>query len=659
MSEDGTTQELAWHRYECAEGIDVPQGATSGPCKAIDGPWKGTVHHVVVDPANAPRVGPDVESFVTNQSTARREPSWVQDKKGNAKGEADTDESRIVLLNHPLRIASGLHWVVMSQESNWSRTHWVVAGVLGVVLGLALMGPNVTQIGGALPGYFNDDWANGIYLHHQVHAALMSGRFDLSDPMQFHPIGYNPIHSNGGNILDMLVSGVSRMILPWPFWLSVGALLWIPLNILAFVPLGRRLWHRPTVILAAATLWAMFPPVLDQLAAGRLTQVAMVGLPLAVAGLLDVSEKGTRSSIRLAAVGLALTGLGYWFNALFLALLVPVFWLHGGRIRGWKPLGVDLLKVGALALTMVAPFLLVIFWPALTGGGMPGTHIDPTQMNVVFGDALKLTGGQVPGLANWLPFGMMVGAALTIRYGERRRLWGILALLCVVFSLGPGQRVGDTTYLMPYWVLWKGVPGLARMFHPDPWMLVGGLFLSIFAVEGLARKWPRAVWMLPIVVWIQLSVRGVVPLNTWAPDVPDHWRLLGEETDRGALIVFPVHRSQLAGAYQWSHQRALYGGMVEDQPWAQPKAWKDYEQYSAFLRSLRSLSYGTEVEIDVRAEDIERLRKDGFSRVVFDRFSWARMPWPVSYDPESRLTEALGAPLHRTEGGVVWDLKAR
>ena len=601
-------------------------------------------------------MGPNIESFVADQSAARREPSWVKDKKGNPKGEADTDESRIVLLNHPLRIASGLHWVVMSEESYWSRTHWAIAVALGLALALALMGPNVTQIGSALPGYFNDDWANGIYLHHQVHAALMSGRFDLSDPMQFHPIGYNPIHTNGGNILEMLVSGLSRMILPWPLWLSVGALLWIPLNVVAFIPLGRRLWNSPSVVLAGATLWAIFPPMLDQLAAGRLTQVALVGLPLAVAGLLDVAEKGTRSSIRLAAVGLALTGLGYWFNALFLGLLVPVFWWHGHRHREWKDLGVDLLTVGALSLAMVAPLLLVVFWPALTGGGMPGTHIDPTQMNVVFGDALKLTGGQVAGLSNWLPFGMMAGAALTLRHGQRRVLWGVLALLCVLFSLGPGQRIGDTTYLMPYWILWKGVPGLARMFHPDRWMLIGGLFLSIFAVEGLARKWPVSVWLLPLSVMIQLIVRDVAPLSTWSPDVPEHWQALAQETDQGALIVFPIHRSQLAGAYQWVHQRALYGGMVEDQPWAQPKDWKDYEQYSAFLRSLRSLSYGTEVEVDVRAEDIERLRKDGFSRVVLDRFSWSRMPWPIAYDPEIKLTKALGAPLYRTQEGVVWSL---
>ena len=106
----------------------------------------------------------------------------------------------------------------MSEPSTWTRTHWIYAGLLGVVLALALMGPNVALLGAELPGYFNDDWTNGIYLHHQVHEALVSGRFDLSDPSQFYPYGYNPIHTNGGNVLEMLVSGFWFSLVFWRPW---------------------------------------------------------------------------------------------------------------------------------------------------------------------------------------------------------------------------------------------------------------------------------------------------------------------------------------------------------------------------------------------------------------------------------------------------------
>jgi hypothetical protein len=532
----------------------------------------------------------------------------------------------------------------------------VYAGLLGAALCVALMGPNITQLSDALPGYFNDDWANGIYLHHQVHAALMAGRLDLFDPLQFHPFGYNPIHSNGGNVLEMLLSGLTRIILPWPMWLGVAGLMWIPLNLLAFVPLARRLWKNPNAILAGSAVWALFPPVLAQLEAGRWTQVALVGVPITIAGLLDLVEKEDRAGIGLTAIGLALSGLGYWFNALFLGLLLPVFWWHGTRFRAAKSVAIDALAAGGLALALVSPFLVVIFWPALTGDGMPGTHIDPTEMNLVFGDALRVSGGQATGMANWLPYGLIVGVMLTVWKGKRRLLWFALAGLCVVFSMGPGQLIGDTVYRFPYWLLWKGVPGLARMFHPERWMLVGGVFLTIASVDGLARHRPRWTWLLPAVVLVQLSVRGLAPIGVWSPEVPDHWTSLSNEEDQGAIIVVPIHRSQLAGSHQWVHGRALYGGMVEDQPWAQPTEWRAYEQKSPLLRSLRSLSYGRETDVVMQLEDIDRLANDGFSRVVLDRFAWSKMPRTVHFDPEEALTQAFGAPIHRSEDGVVWSL---
>jgi hypothetical protein len=386
--------------------------------------------------------------------------------------------------------------------------------------------------------------------------------------------------------------------------------------------------------------------------------VALVGIPIAVAGLLDLVESEDRAGIGMTAIGLALSGLGYWFNAFFLGLLIPVFWWHGSRRRSWKSVGVDLLAAGGVAVAIVAPILLVIFWPALNGEGMPGTHIDPTELNLIFGDALRVSGGQATGLANWLPYGLIVGMLLTVWQGKRRVLWVILAALCVVFSMGPGQMIGDSVYRFPYWLLWKGVPGLARMFHPERWMLVGGVFLTVASVDGLARVRPRWTWLLPIAVLVQLSFRGVTPLGAWSPDVPAHWNALSEERDQGALIVVPVHRSQLAGAHQWVHERALYGGMVEDQPWAQPTEWREYEQRSPLLRSLRALSYGREVDAEVQPEDIERLLDDGFSRVVLDRFSWSQIPHAAPFDPEAVLTRAFGAPIHRSEAGVVWVLRS-
>ena len=40
---------------------------------------------------------------------------------------------------------------------------------MGVGLALFVLGFEVSALQQSLPGYYNDDWANGVYLHHQVH----------------------------------------------------------------------------------------------------------------------------------------------------------------------------------------------------------------------------------------------------------------------------------------------------------------------------------------------------------------------------------------------------------------------------------------------------------------------------------------------------------
>lgn len=544
----------------------------------------------------------------------------------------------------------------MKEQSQWSASHWGAAVAIGIALCAAVMGASWFWLGAQLPGYFNDDWSNGIYLHHQVHAALMDGRFDLSDPNQFFPFGYNPVHTNGGNVLEMLVSGLCRLVFAWPLWLSVAALAWIPLNLLAFVPLGRRLWHRPSTVLAASATWAIFPPVLEQIGAGRLTQAALVGVPLMFAGLLDVADPKRSCRGGLAAFGWVLVGLGYWYNAFFLGLLMPVAW-WGLRTPGHgKALALALCRVGGLALLGVAPFLTVVFWPWLSGDGMPGSHIDPTQMSLVFPDALRLVGGQGRGMANWLPFSMGIGVLLFVRWGRRRALWGGLALLTVVFSMGPGQAIGGSVYPFPYWVLWKVVPGLAGMFHPDRWMLLAGLFLTVASVEGVVRKWPAAVWLIPLGVVVQLWVRGVAPLGTWAPTVPEHWMALANDPEPGAVIVVPMHQGQLASQFQRVHGRPLLGGMIEDQPWRHPAPWKSYVNGNDFLLSLKAISYGRDVPLVLDAESLSLLRNDGFTRIVYDHSSWMNSPRRTEHRPDEKLRAAFGPPLFESQTGAVWAL---
>lgn len=538
-----------------------------------------------------------------------------------------------------------------------------VVALLGLLLGLALAvvaaGPEAAGLASSLPGFENDDSRNAVYLHHQVHDALLAGRLDLSDPDQLFPAGTPLLQLHGGNILEFLVSGATRLLLPWPAWLSVAALAWIPLNLVAFLPLGLRLWSRPGPALAAGAAWAISPVLLAQLAAGRLTQVALVGLPLAVLGLLDVAERGGRRSWLLAGVGMALTGLGYWFHALFLLFVTPAFAVHGARQRGVRAVSMDLVRAAALTLVIVSPWLLALAWPRLTGAWTPRPPVSSDFMSPVFADALQLSGPQPPGLRGWLPVVVGAGAVAGLLRGRRRGLWLTAALTCTFFALGPAQDLGGTRWLLPSYPVWRWLPGFDRMLHPDRWLEVGSLFFVVLAGEGIARL-PRvaglpgwAPWLVPAGILAQLWSTGGLPLGQWVFRPPEIWQRVSERPETGAIAVVPLLGSQRTCAWQHLHGRALLGGMLENQAGALPPAQRTFISESPLLVDLWALGRETESIAAPWQVDLDSLRASGFDTVVLDRAAWAEGP-PRRGNPERALTRALGAPVASTDDGAIW-----
>ena len=143
---------------------------------------------------------------------------------------------------------------------------------------------------------------------------------------------------------------------------------------LAFLPLGLRIWERRGPAIAAGITWSIMPPVLEQMAAGRLTQVCMVGIPLAIAGILGVVEEGRKKDIWMAGLGMALTAFGYWFYALFILALCPFFIGHGLKHRQFKPMFKDLLRAAGITAAVVLPLALHVFWPKTSAKPIPSPN---------------------------------------------------------------------------------------------------------------------------------------------------------------------------------------------------------------------------------------------------------------------------------------------
>lgn len=533
----------------------------------------------------------------------------------------------------------------------------ILALAVGAAAAVAVAWPDLGGLASGLPGRWQDDGLGAIYLHHHVHDALIHGHLSLADPDQLVPVGFEMAAANGGNVLEMLVSGLFRLVLPWPTWLSVAAFALIPLNVLAFVPLGLRLWGRAGPAVAAGVAWAVFPPVLHQVSTLRLTQVVMFGLPLAVLGLLDLGERGGRRAAVTAGAGLALAAVGYWFQGLFLALLAPLFLAWGLRTRGWRPLARDSLLAAGVALVAVAPFLLLVVLATLRQGGSGGSPISSDQVSPDFPDALRLLGPQPDSARGFLPWAVVLGGLVGLVRGRRRLLWLGLGLVCLVFALGPGQEAAERLWLLPWYPLWKWVPGIDRMSHPDRWLPLGGLFLVILAVDGLVGLPGRrvAVWLVPLGVLTQLH-SGFLPLGTWRPDVPDVWADLATRPGGGGVVVVPFMNAGPTCAWQPFHHRPLVGGMVERERALLPSAWLDWADDNELLLSLYALSTGVDEALAVYQDDLDKLRAAGVDTVVWDRVNWDRNPRVASIPVVKRLTDALGRPVFSGNDGATWVL---
>ena len=530
----------------------------------------------------------------------------------------------------------------------------LLAGLAGLLLGsglaLGLVWRDLDRLGQAVLGYGQADSYGAVDLHHAFQRALLAGRWTLVDPDQLHPVGFSRVGDAGGNSLEFVLGGLFALILDFPAWYNVAALAWIPLNLLAFLPLGRHLWGRWGPALAAGAAWAMMPPVIGQIAAGRLTQVVLFALPLALLGLLKLSEEGGRRAAVLAGVGMGLAGLSYWFYGYFMALLAPLILLPALWRRPRRELLVEVAQAAGVCLLVIAPLLLLVLSERSRFASGSFAVSDPTSP-----DALSLWGPGARHMQGWLPWVFLPGFALTLWKGHRRALWSGLVVLTLVFAMGAAQvSPAGWTWRLPYWVLWKLAPGLDRMTHPDRWVHVAGLFLTLLAADGLARWKAWATWVLPLGVFVQLQVMSL-PMGSWRPGLEPPYTQLAQQSG-GAVVVLPFLQCADAVRFQPFHGRPLVGGMVERMPEKRPPEFEAFVLGSPLLTGLFGLSQGEDVEVELWQEDLEALQRAGVDTLLLDRQCQMRSGTARDVALEEQVTELLGPPQYRHDAGAVWAL---
>jgi hypothetical protein len=175
--------------------------------------------------------------------------------------------------------------------------------------------------------------------------------------------------------------------------------------------------------------------------------------------------------------------------------------------------------------------------------------------------------------------------SLVALLGQERaaRRWGLLALVCAVFALGPSLRVlGQRQFtefglpiILPYAFL-TGLPGLEFMRTPGRFMMLGFVAFGITASYGLAwltRRFPA--WRGPLVAGALLLVLAESWPQTWPQEmlrpVPEFYQQIASDREMYGVFDLPMKlRSSLSGVglssfyqvYQMTHGKGIASGFV-------------------------------------------------------------------------------------------------
>lgn len=520
----------------------------------------------------------------------------------------------------------------------------------------------------------------------------------LRDPsftqLMFYPLGKDIFAHTGNNFVDALFAAPVQAIFGFPRYQPVWVALLLFGNALTFRPLAIARLGRGWASWGATLLWTTNPYVLFECMTGRFTQAMLWFLPGAVLAFLRAGERvqaGERPWGQAALAGLltALQAWTYWFMGYFMAL--GFAWLaavdlwrsraRGRLIAAWA-------LAGAVCLGAVGPALWAMRARAAAGrvpglvGGTQGVLGNPGKLdNNVGADLhsyrLMETTGQ-PMFGTWV-WGL--GALALILWGRDRARWLGVALLGLLFALGPalpdvfGQRLVMPHYLLAYNVL----PFFDRLWFP--YRLLSVVFLAVTVGLGTVlarlegRLGPRAglaIGALALANLVEQNGNLAYPILHREFRPPALYSWIREE--EGALIELPIGLSRVSVAWQPVHQQPTWGGMGENAKILWPPGFEKKAKNS-FIRFLSTSTRDPAAAAAMKPLERDRagMIEEGFRWVVLDRQlvdaearRAARALGPERVDAESlvfrttdALIEKLGPPTAVDGGLLAWDLWGR
>lgn len=569
----------------------------------------------------------------------------------------------------------------------------LVAGLVGLAVGLSfalpVLGPGVTDWAGAYLGQDDVDLWGTQWFYWLAGRRVLSGEPFAHTELLFHPWGKDVYLHTGGNVIDAVLALPFRFLLGPILGYNAFVIGLLLTNGICASLLARELDAPPWAAGLLGALFAFDPFLLAELEGGRPTQVLLAFLLLFWRDWLRLRRGPSWGVALRAALWMALTGLCYWFYAIFsgLAAVIAGLWLLA-RSEAPRRLLPQLLAAGILSLALALP----LAWPMISALGeevVPGVLAmeswgregwspvtrEGWEIGIQIWDPLSRTTGfvvldgaelvYVPGLlATPLVLGLAGLAGLVWGRGSARG--AVAAVLGVGVLVATGPALGGTGPVdLAYLGLAELLPPLRRLWWPARALAlvqVATLAGAALLFARLAASRPLALGLGLVVflgTWAEVRSSGPVPLSVAPASVPEVYACLAR-AEEGGLIELPLGEEPARLHYQAVHNLPLFGGMVEDNPVFTPRAHLRFRERNPWLVELDARArgqgrQGRGPEAAVLEEAFEEVGALGFRYVLQDWELLTRLREsqrdPLGVSRRQRrarldLQELLGPPVH-------------
>ncbi len=463
-----------------------------------------------------------------------------------------------------------------------------------LLLTVVMTWPVAAHPGTHLPGGSVDLWSHQ-WTFWWIKRCFENRQNPFYTSLLFHPVGVSLANHNIAWI---------NIALWLPLQAIVGSTTAYSLIFMAVFALNGfavfLLAHRVTSSLPAAFIgglvYGFWPYILSHY--GQPNMMMACWLPLALLFLQRTLDQGRKRDALLAAIFLALTGVGRWQMLVMGSFLIGLYTLYrvlGERAcRNRRSLGLLVLIVvaaGTLMLPLAAPVAVAqlgrqypedLFIGDQTKGQTDLlAYVLPSRNHPLWSDALLRVYENFVDNKVYVAFLGYTTLALalygTVKNWKQARFWLVAALMYIVLALGPQLRVNGQLYSqipMPYRLI-DNVPLIQLVRNPDRFNVILGLpvgMLVALGTEALLRS--RLLSRQPILVVSGLCVLilrefSLIPYPTASTFTPAWYSQLAQEPGSFAVLDLPMQPETFDKHYmfyQITHGKPLVEGKVSRPP---------------------------------------------------------------------------------------------